>query len=270
LAYTYNTMAWGGALLPNEGKQKAEAAVQRALELDDTLGDAHAALALQRASVLDWPGSIREFQRAVELDPNSADVHAFYARVVWALKRFDEGILHMRRAQELDPLSPALCTDLGKILYSAGQRDQAMEQYRRALDLNPNYVNVHHHLANFYLAEGRYEEAIAEATKMKSGSSGELRSAQLGYVYGVAGRRAEAQKILRELEELSKQRYVTPIQFAFIYTGLGDKDRAFEYLQKQYEENPFSMSFLQVNPEWDSLRSDPRFTELLQRMKFVP
>ncbi len=175
----------------------------------------------------------------------------------------------MRRAQELDPLSPALCTDLGKILYSAGQRDEAIEQYRKALVLNPNYSGAHHHLSNAYLAEGKYEEAIAEIIKSER-ASGEkpLRSGQVGYVYGVAGRRSKAEKILHELEELSKQRYVSPVTFALIYTGLGDKDRAFEYLQKQFEENPQSLSFLQVHPEWDSLRSDPRFAKLLQSMNF--
>src|SRR5262249_30304903 len=160
-----------------------------------------------RREAQDWPGYEKGMQQALELDPNSADIHAFYARGLWSRKRFDDAILHMRRAQELDPLSPALCSDLGKILYSAGQREQAFEHYRKTLELNPNYSDAHHHLANYYLAQGKYDEAIAEAIKAESNSSGEpTRSAQLGYLYAVAGKRAEAQKILRQLEELSKQR----------------------------------------------------------------
>jgi tetratricopeptide (TPR) repeat protein len=177
----------------------------------------------------------------------------------------------MKRAVELDPLSPALQTDLGKILYSAGQRDQAMEQYRKALDLNPNYAGAHHHLANFYLAERRYEEAIAEAEKMSANSPNEGSGKPfVGYTYAVAGKRAEAVKILDELKELSKQRHVNPEAFALIYAGLGDKNRAFEFLQKEYEENKRLPTFLKILPEWDSLRSDPKFTELLQRTKLVP
>jgi tetratricopeptide (TPR) repeat protein len=228
-------------------------------------------LASLKNSAQDFPGFEREGQRALELDPNSADIHAFYARGLFARRRFDEAILHMRRAQELDPLSPALITDLGRILYSAGQREQAFEQYRKALELNPNYFGAHHHLSNYYLGQGKYDEAIAEAKKIGNSSGEELGlPGFLGYVYGVAGRRAEAQKILHEFEEQSKQRHVSPAAFSMIYTGLGDKDRAFEYLQQQVGENPASLVFLQVQPEWDSLRSDPRYTDLLREMKFAP
>jgi serine/threonine protein kinase/Tfp pilus assembly protein PilF len=268
LAYTYASASASDWFPRKEARERMEWAVQRALELDDTLGDAHAALAIIAD---DWSVQTRELQRALELDPNSADVHAFYARVLWARRRIDEAILHMKRAVELDPLSPALQTDLGKILYSAGQRDRAMEQYRKALELNPNYFGAHHNLARLYLAEGRYEEAIAEAEKMSANAPNEgLGRAFLGYTYAVAGKRAEAEKILHELKELSKQRHVNPAEFALIYTGLGDKNRAFEFLQKEYEENKRLPTSINILPEWDSLRSDPRFAELLQRTKLAP
>jgi serine/threonine protein kinase/Tfp pilus assembly protein PilF len=264
LAYTYASAGAGDWFPRKEARERVEGAVQRALELDETLGDAHAALAI---TADDWSVKTREFQRALELDPNSADVHAFYARVLWGRRRIDEAILHMKRAVELDPLSPALQTDLGKTLYSAGQRDQAMAQYRKALELNPNYAGAHHHLANFYLAEGRYQEAIAEAEKMSANTPPEGGQGRpfLGYTYAVAGKRAEAEKILHELKELSKQRHVNPEAFALIYTGLGDKDRAFEFLQKEYEENKRLPTFINILPEWDSLRTDPRFVELIRR-----
>ena len=267
LAYTYASASASDWFPRKEAREKMESAARRALELDDTLGDAHFVLAF---TIDDRSAKDKEIQRALELDPNSADVHAFYARGLWASRRFDEAILHMKRAVELDPLSPALHTDLGKILYSAGQHDQAMEQYRKALELNPNYFGAHHHLANSYLEEGRYEEAIAETEKMSANatSAGSGRPF-LGYTYAVAGKRAEAEKILAELKERSKQRHVNPAEFALIYTGLCDKDRAFEFLQKEYEENQRLPTLINVLPEWDSLRSDPRFTDLLRRMKFT-
>jgi serine/threonine protein kinase/Flp pilus assembly protein TadD len=269
IAYAYASMSIG-TVPPPEERAKWEAAVTKGLKIDDANGDLQASLAQLRREVQDWPGYEKGMQQALELDPNSADIHAFYARGLWSRKRFDDAILHMRRAQELDPLSPALCSDLGKILYSAGQREQAFEQYRKTLELNPNYPDAHHHLANYYVAQGKYDEAIAEAIKAESNFSGEAtRSAQLGYLYAVSGKRAEAQKILHQLEQLSKQRHVNPFNFALIYTGLGDKDRAFEYLQKQVEENASSLVFIEVTPEWDSLRSDPRYAELLHRLKFI-
>ena len=268
LAYTYASASASDWFPRKEARERMESAARRALALDDTLGDAHFALSL---TIDDRSAKDKEMQRALELDPNSADIHAFYARGLWARRRIDEAIVHMKRAVELDPLSPALHTDFGKILYSAGQRDQAMEQYRKSLELNPNYFGAHHHLANFYLAEGRYEEAIAEAEKMSANAPNEGSDKPfLGYAYAVAGKRAEAEKTLDELKERSKQRHVNPAEFALIYAGLGDKNRAFEFLQKEYEENQRLPTFINVLPEWDSLRSDPRFTELLQRAKLVP
>jgi eukaryotic-like serine/threonine-protein kinase len=267
LAYTYsNAIISDDWSTRKEAQERMERAARRALQLDDTLGDAHAALAL---TIFDWSIRPREFQRALELDPNSADVHAFYARVLWGHRRLDEAILHMKRAVELDPFSPTSQADLGKILYSAGQRDQAMEQYRKALDLNPNYGNAYKHLANYYLAEGKYEEAIAAAEKMNANVPDKLNGkAFLGYTYAVTGKKAEAEKILHELLEEAKQSRVSSEKFALIYTGLGDKDRAFEFLQKQVEESKFLPIFINVAAEWASLRTDPRFEALIQRSEW--
>jgi serine/threonine protein kinase/tetratricopeptide (TPR) repeat protein len=264
LAYTYSTAVYSDDWSTRkDAQERMERAAQRALQLDDTLGDAHAALAL---TILDWSVRPREFQRALELDPNSADIHAYYARVLWSHRRIDEAILQMKRAVELDPFSPTSQADLGKILYSAGQRDQALEQYRKALDLNPNYGNAYKHLASYYLAEGRYEEAIAAAEKMRANVS-DGRSF-LAYTYAVAGKRAEAEKILHDLQEEAKQRHVGSEKFALIYTGLGDKDRAFEFLQKEVEENKVLPIHISVLPEWGSLRTDPRFEVLIQQSEW--
>jgi eukaryotic-like serine/threonine-protein kinase len=266
LAYTYVGAVYSDSSNRMEAVERIKWAAQKALELDDTLGDAHAALAF---TVADWSFRLREFQRALELDPNSADVHAHYARVLWSHRRIDEAIPHIKRAVELDPFSQALRVDLGKILYSAGQRDQAMEQYRKALEFNPNYGNAYKLLASYYLAEGRYEEAIAAAEKMSANVSDKTNGrAFLGYTYAVAGKRAEAEKILHELQAEAKQSHVGLETFALIYTGLGDKDRAFEFLQKEVEEIKILPLFFNVLPEWASLRTDPRFEALIQQSEW--
>jgi serine/threonine protein kinase/Tfp pilus assembly protein PilF len=259
LAYTYFTMGFIGLLPPKEAEQKQEAAARRALELDDMLGDAHAALALRIGHVPDWSSSLSEFQRALELDPNSADIHSYYAKALWALGRLDEAIQHQKRAEELDPLSPVMYFDLGRMFNSAHQYDQAIEQCQKALELDPNYIILHYNLALSYLALGKYEQALAEAEKTTAIKS------SLGYLYAALGKKAEALKILHELQKRSKEQHVNPVAFAQIYAGLGDKDRAFEFLEKQYQETG-SLNMLKTFEELKGLRSDPRFTDLLRRM----
>lgn len=253
LAYVCNNLSFRAS--ETEARQRAEWAARRALELDDTLGDAHTVWGLLNKDA-------GELERAVELDPNSPDAQRYYAVILWQRGRLDEAILHMRRAQELDPLSPAMYVDLGKIFNSARRFDEAMQQYRKALELNPDYSPAHRHLGHCYAAQGRYEEAIAEADRFRSSEVVAHVLDLRGYVYGRWGKRAEALKTLDELKALSKQRDVFPEAFALIYTGLGDKDNALKFLQQQQTPMIFP---LRVDPVWDSLRSDARFDELIQR-----
>jgi TolB-like protein/Tfp pilus assembly protein PilF len=265
LAFAYTTLRFKGRVPPNEGLQKMETLARRALELDEMLGDAHAASAL---AAQDWSGRIREFQRALELDPNSADVHHYYAVTLLSKGRSNEAIFHQQRALELDPLSPVMYLDLGTIFDSTRQYDQAIEQCQKALELNPNYAVAHNCLAGAYLAKGKYQEALTEAKKASANkSSGD--PGHLGLTYAALGKKAEALKILNELQQRSKESHNNAYHIALIYAGLGNKERAFVFLQKQYEENPAALMFVKAGPEFDSLRSDPRFTELLRRLNLV-
>jgi adenylate cyclase len=247
-------------------------AALRALQIDDALAEAHGLLAHNKEVDLDWPAAEQEYKRALELDPNSVDVQAGYGWFLNDLGRSEEALLHLKRAQELDPLSLNLGADIGFVLYFSRQYDRAIEQFQKTLEMDPNFAPTHVRLGVTYLQKGMYEEAIAEQKKAMSldelpGRWG--RAAVLGYAYAVAGKRSEAQKIFNDLQELSKQRYVSPYNFALISMGLGDRDQTFEWLNKTYDEYPFTLVFLKVDPRYDSLRSDPRFDALLRRMKLV-
>jgi eukaryotic-like serine/threonine-protein kinase len=268
LAFAYTTLRFKGRVPPDDGLQQIEKFARRALELDGMLGDAHAASALAIGAQRDWSGCIREFQRALELDPNSADVHHYYAVTLLSKGRSNEAIFHQQRAQELDPLSPVMYLDLGTFFGSTRQYDQAIEQCQKALELNPNYAVAHGCLAGAYLAKGKYQEALTETKKASANkSSGD--PGHLGLTYAALGKKAEALKILNELKQRSKESHNNAYHIALIYAGLGNKERAFEFLQKQYEENPAALMFVKAGHEFDSLRSDPRFTELLRRLNLL-
>jgi len=272
LGRAYGFLGWIGALPPTEVREKKELAALRALQIDDALAEAHALLAHNKEVDLDWQAAEQEYKRALELDPNSVDVQAGYGWFLNDVGRSEEALLHLKRAQELDPLSLNLGADIGFVLYFSRQYDRAIEQFQKTLEMDPNFAPTHVRLGVTYLQKGMYEEAIAEQKKAMSldESPGRWgRAAVLGYAYAVAGKRSEAQKIFNDLQELSKQRYVSPYNFALISMGLGDRDQTFEWLNKTYDEYPFTLVFLKVDPRYDSLRSDPRFDALLRRMKLV-
>jgi len=271
LGETYRNLAWGGFLAPKEARQREEWAALKALQIDDALAEAHVLMANIKEIDLDWSGAEEEYKRALELDPNSVRAHQTYAWHLEMVGRLDEAMPHLKRAQELDPLELSVNLDIGSALYFSRQYDRAIEQFQKTIEMDPNFVPAHVGLVQTYQAKGMYEEAIAERKKADAlgQAPGSRARAQLAYAYAVAGKRDEAQKILIDLKELSKQRDVSPFDFALIYMGLGEKDQAFEWLNKTFDENPYRISFLKVNPRFDSLRSDPRFTDLLRRMKLA-
>lgn len=179
--------------------------------------------------------------------------------------RTEECFSEIGRALELDPASPSINTSHGARFYYARQYDQSVEQIRRALEMEPNRFSARRDLGQTYLQKGMYVEAIEELTRAgEQSSDGGL--SLLGYAYAVSGRKEKARRALAELQELSRRRYVSPVDIAAIYTGLGEKDQAFAWLEKGYQARATRMTFLKVDPQFDSLRSDPRFADLLRRV----
>jgi len=263
----------GGGLSPGEAFPKARAAAMQALAIDDTLAEAHAALALVRMRYdWDWSGAEKEAQRAIELNPDYATAREYYAGYLIAQGRQDEAIAEIKRAQELDPLSLRLNAVLGLYFYYTRQSDAAVEQLRRTIEMDPHFLMAHFFLGLAYEQKGMYEQAIAELHQAitPAGGSPETIAAGLGHVYAASGKREQAQQVLAELLELRKRRYVSPYNIAKVYTGLGEKEHAFAWWQKASEERSYGLIFAKVDPVFDSLRSDPRFTDLLRRVGLQP
>ena len=270
LADSYSLLCSYHILPPKESIPRARTAATRAMELDDTLAEAYESLAHVRILYdWNWSNAKHEFRRAIELNPGYATAHQRYALLLTVIGQLDQAIAETRRAQELDPLSLIINTDVGLAFYIARQYDQAIEQCRNVLVMDPNFSVAHFALGLAYEQNEIYEEAVAELRKAISLSGGiTVMIGALGHSYAVSGRRDKAKKVLEELRELSQRRYVSPYSIATIYVGLGDKDQAFEWLQKAYQDRSAWLIHLhlKVDPRLDSLRSDPRFTALLKKM----
>jgi eukaryotic-like serine/threonine-protein kinase len=270
LSSAYQQLEFRGFVFPKEAWRKQEWAALKAVELDDTLSEAHVALAVVRAFRWDWAGAEKECKRALELDPNSVDANQRYATNLVYEGRADEAFVYAKRADELDQ-SKLGAPFVAYIYFLKRQYDAAIELDLKAVEKSPNNAHFHFVLGEVYVAKGMYKEGIAELQKavaLDNVPERWDRYPMLAYAYGVSGQRDEALKILDEQKRLAKQRYIANYNFAIIYTGLGDKDRAFEYLNRAHDEG---MPLLQVpsRPLFDSLRSDPRYTELLRRMKLA-
>ena len=271
LSEAYNVQGTLGIIPPKEATPKAEWAAGRAIALDDKLAEAHAAMAANKLFFdWDWAAAEREIRRALELNPNLADSHDLYAYYFDVKGRLDEAMSEMKRAQELAPLTASINVDVGLVSYHMRQYDTAIEQYRKGSELDPDFMEVPFTLGQAYERKGMYREAIAECQKAITyhGRDPAIVSV-LGYVYATSGKRDEAQKIAAELTERWKQSYFPPTFIALVYTGLGDKDQAFRWLDKAYAERDSQLIWLNVEPELDGLRSDPRFASLVQRVGLI-
>ncbi len=257
-------------LPPGEKIPKAKMAAMKALELDDTLAEAHTSLARAMTTYdWDWRGAEREFQRAIELNPNYAIAHQWYCGYLEAMGRTPEAIAEGKRALELDPLSPIITFEMGLGFFYARDYDKAIEYYQKTLELDPDFPPAHGQLPAAYEQKRMYDQAITgfqKGTNLKGSREWYFSLSGLAHVYAVTGNKGEAQKLLSEMKDLSVRQYVPADRIALIYAGLSDKDEAFAWLEKAYDERSFNMTWLKVEPRWDSLRSDPRFADLVRRL----
>ncbi len=270
LSLSYCARWFGGDLSLSDSHARSEAAAAKALELDDTLGEAHTALAhIKFLYQWDWLGGLREYRRAVELDPNSYFAHWEYALGLSPLGRHEEAIAEMKQALALDPFSLLMNTALGDAYYFARQYENALEQYLETIELDPNFAGVHWSLGEVYEQKGMHREAVEEYLRARTlwGESVEKVEA-LRRAYEARGIKGFWQKHLVQLKETAKRGPALPLTFVSIYSRLGDKDQAFAWLEKAYEEHSGPLISLKVSPDYDPLRSDPRFQSLLRRMNF--
>ena len=274
-ALAYSGLADAYGLLPNynaaspaEAIPKAKAAARKAVELDDSLAEAHTSLATVLIAY-DWnvPESTKEFKRAIELNPNYATAHHWYSDgPLAATGRFDEAIAEMKRAQELDPLSLIINAEMGSIYYYARQYDKAIEQLRKTIEMDQSFYYARWNLGQAYEMKGMYPQALAEyETAMRLGNDPGLLGL-IGHAHAMSGKREEAMKDLDQLKDISRQRYIPPYSFAQVYAALGDKDEAFKWLEKAYQDRDPGILLIKIDPMFDSLHSDPRFNDLVRRM----
>jgi TolB-like protein/Tfp pilus assembly protein PilF/phage shock protein PspC (stress-responsive transcriptional regulator) len=256
---------------PKDCYPKAMAAAKKALELDDTLSEAHTALALAIWYYdFDFSQANREFQRAIELNPNYATVHQQYGNnTLSALGRFDDAIAEGKRAVELDPLSLVINSDLGVDYFFARRYDEAIAQLQKTLEMDPGYYFAHIMLGQTLEMKGAPDAAIAEYQKARALNDDPAILGMLARAYGLSGNKTEAEKILNQLRELSTQRYVAAYSFALVYLGLGDKEEALRWLEQSYQDRAGSdVGWIRVDPLVNPLRDDPRFEALAE--KIVP
>jgi DNA-binding winged helix-turn-helix (wHTH) protein/TolB-like protein/lipoprotein NlpI len=268
LADSYAQLGNYGLIQMKQSYSKAKVAATRALERDEKLGEAHASLAVILTNYYwDWAEAEKQFKRAIELNPNYAMAHNWYSQYLAFMGRSEQALAEAKRAQEIDPLSLWTNSNIGFVSYLARHYDEAILASHKTLELDPNFAVAHMIIGLSYVQKKMYDEGISELQKAKANPDSR---ALLAYAYGLAGKRSEARKILDELGDLSNQKYVSPFPLAVAYAGLGDKERAFEALDKAYVDKSWGMGMLEVNAVFDPLRPDPRFATLLERLNLTP
>jgi TolB-like protein/DNA-binding winged helix-turn-helix (wHTH) protein/tetratricopeptide (TPR) repeat protein len=267
LADCNSGLAWHGFKSPTEALPKAYAAARKALDLNPDSAEAHASLGLAMSHLWDWTGAEAEFRRALQLDPQYANAHHWYGDYLSMQRRHEEALAEARRALQLDPLNLMISTWLGLRYYLAHDYSHAIEQNRGSVELDPNFAAAHLLLGEDYIQAGLHSEAVDElkrAANLSGGSS--LYTAQVGVAFAVAGRNRDALRMARELEIMSRTRYVSPYGLAQIYSALNKKDDTFKWLQMAYDDHAVWMGYLAVDPIFDRYRSDERFKDLLRRV----
>lgn len=270
LADTYSLLGNSGYLAPSEAWPKAKSSAMQALEIDNTLAEAHTSLGLVKEHFeWDWSGAEREFRRAIELNPNSANAHHWYGEYLANMGQLEEGLRETRRAREFDPLSLIINTTIGWQLHLTRQDDQAAEQLRGALDIDPKFAPARRLLEEVYAQMGKHKEAVAEREKMLSLSGGPELAAAVEEDFARSGYRGVLQSWLDGLREISKHGYVSSFSIAEAYMRIGEKEKANDWLEKAYEEHDSGLVSLGVEPMFDPIRTDQRFQEILKKMRLA-
>ena len=270
LADAYALLGFRGSFPSKDALSRAKAAARKAIEIDDTLAEAHASLAfIAETHEWDWTTAEREYQRALELNPGDARAHHWYAGYLMYMGRFGEGIAEAQRARDLDPLSLPVNNALAGRLLVAGRVDEALEQVRKTLEIDPRFAPAHQTLGWAYLNQGKHEQAIQEFRQalQLSGSEPTDLSLDLGFAYAVAGQREEARGILAKLKQQHQRGLVPSGSIAILYGALGELNEAFAWLEKAYQEHDPELTYINVpHRRFEPLRRDPRFGKLLVRM----
>ncbi len=266
LAQAFGVLAIAGDIPATEAFPKANAAAQKAIEIDDTLGEAHDALGMGLFwNGWDWRAAEKECRRGIELNPNNAVPHGNYSMILSSTGRHAEALAESKRSLELNPLHLGQNALQGQVLLHAGRIDEALIQLQKTSELEPTFWMPHYVAASAYIEKGMYAEAIAESRKEYELSGGNV--IPFGaYALAKSGKRDEAQAELQRLLKLSATRYVAPYSIALIYNSLELRNGALEWLEKAYEERDPQMTFLKVEPKWNNLREEPRFIDLMRRM----
>ena len=268
LADTYSLLGNAGYLPPSEAWPKAKAAAMQALEIDDTLAEAHTSLGLVKEhNEWDWTGAEKEFKRAIELDPNSATAHLWYGDFLSNTGRLEDGMREAKKAQELDPLSPIINTTLGWQFYLSGQYDQAVERLSKVLEIDQKFAPARRILEEVYSRMGKEREAVAERERFVSLSGSPELAASIEEDFAKSGYKGVLQSSLDGMTELSKHGYVSSYDIAQIYARMGEKDLTLTWLEKAYDEHDSGLVSLGVDPLYSGVRSDARFRALLKRLR---
>ena len=258
-----------GALPPQESVRKARNAADKALEIDPLLAEAYASRAHVKWKERDWSGADDDFKHSIELNGNYSNAHRFYSIYLACMGRPEEAVKEVRRAEELEPLSVSVKAHVAFIFYFARRYDEAVEAGKKAIELDASSSVAHQRLGSAYEQKRMFPEAVAEFKKAVDGSHRvQLAVSSLAHVLALAGNRAEAERLLAELQERSKSEYVSSYLIAQIYVALGEKESAFKLLEKAYAERSIDLVLAKVDPRLDPLRYDPRFAELLKEVGF--
>lgn len=270
LAAVYHSVVLTSEVPARRVMPKAKAAALRAIEIDDTLAEAHAVLGFTIFWYeWDWAAAEAHYRRGLELDPRSVDLRYHYAHFLSNLGRHEQALTVIKLARDLDPLNFTINAVEGQILFFAGKADEALEQLNDTIDLNPNFWLTHLFISRVYSQKGMHTEAIEAATKAKETSDGNAEAvALIGYELARSGERKKARAVLEELRQMSKTRYVPPYNFALVFNGLSEREKALDYLEKAFAEKNALMVFLKVEPKWNNLRSEACFIDLMRRMNF--